>query len=122
MRLREYPEDADRRSASTLLPEGFHAVGVSLYIAAQRVRLLVRVSSVIDEQVRDREAADEAVDRLGLGRLRRDAQAAGLPVDLAGVSAQDGPGPRGVAGDPAAGGVEVGVRLALGLGASDATE
>lgn len=118
MRPPVYLEDTDRRGASTLPPEERHAVGVPLHIPAQWVGRLVRVAPVIDEQVGNFEAVDEAVDRPGVRRLRRDAQAAGLPVDFAGVSAQDGPGPRGVAGDPAAGRVEVGVRPALSLGAS----
>ena len=107
--------DLDRRGALDLAPDEDRAAGISLNIQAQRIGARVRVAVLVDQQIRDPKAIDEPINGFGVRRVGSNRQSACLPEYFARMAGQHRAGARGVLGDPRAGGVEVGVSLALGL-------
>ena len=108
--------DLDRHGALDLVPDEDRAAGISLDIQAQRIGARVRVAVLVDQQIRDPKAIDEPIDGFGVRRVGSNRQSACLPEYFARMAGQHRAGRGGVLGDPRAGGVEVGVSLALGLG------
>jgi hypothetical protein len=108
--------DLDRRGALNLVPDEGRAAGKALDILAQRIEARVRVAVLVNQQIWNPEAINEPIDGFGVRRVGSNRQSARLPEYFARMAGQDRSGARGVLGDPRAGGVEVGVSPALGVG------
>jgi len=94
-------------------PDESHPIRVPSHILHQRAIGLVRIPVLVDQEIGDAEAIDASGDRVRVTRVGRDCLAARLPEHFAGVAGHHEPGTGGLAGQPLAGDVKIGMGQAL---------